>query len=314
MKTKIIHEYKLNPGQEISRVLPLSSNDFAVLTYQSGKPSLNIHGSHERQIDLPDIKKVDDLNRYCSLFNYKDGFGLAQSFGRLSLCQNLSGNLKTVQLKHPYPEKQHYPFLASVGYREADDSFIAGIENEFSVGFPAKYWTQIRLEKKKVLGLQMPRLNWTLGELRALDLNKFPPTTRNYSDGEWLNMQTIGVDTNRLFIYTNGGAATRSKSGPNFEFSIISEFDGDHRFIGNHTVEEGIVFFSSDKKYLILLPRNKKKLFIYDKNTFCMAFEISLTPKQNLGTKTTKYLSVDMWGNCLYLYGKDFLHRCEIIA
>ena len=150
-------------------------------------------------------------------------------------------------------------------------------------------------------------------KLRTLEINQYPATSRNYAEGEWLGIQALGVDEHRLLLHTNGGASTRTKSGPDFEFSIISEFDRNLRFIDNHMVEEGKVFFSADKKCFTVLSRNNKKLLVYNTDHFQVEFEISLTPKQNLGAAKPKYLSVDIWKDNLYLYGKDFLNICKIL-
>ncbi|MCG8308882.1 MAG: hypothetical protein MI975_15920, partial [Cytophagales bacterium] len=295
-------------------VLPVDSNDFVVLAYRSGNPILNIHGNYERRIELPNVKRYDELNGFCFFFKYKDGFGLAERFGRLSLCPNLSGDLKKVQIAQPYSiDRALQPFLSGISYRDLDDSFVLGIEDELSYFFPAKYWARMKLKNKKVFGFNLPRLTPVLDELSVLEINKYPATSRNYSEGEWLSIQTFEVDANKLLIHTNGGASTRSKSGPAFEFSIISEFDRNLRFIDNYIVEEGKVFFSADKKYFIILSRNNKKLFVYNKDNFQMDFEISLTPKQNLGTAKPKHISVDVWKDYLYIYGKDFLNICKIL-
>lgn len=313
MKTEITHQYNLNSNQEVSQVLPFNNTDFAVLTYQSGKPILNIHGTYERQFSLPNIKKHNELNSYCSLFKYKNGFGLAERFGKLSLCQNLSDNLKIIQLKHPFLTKSPNPFLSLIVYREADDSFVVGIEEEISAFFPSKYWARVKLEKKKLFGFNLPQLNQRLEELRVLGLNKFPATKRNYSQDEWLSIQNIGVNSDKLLIHTNGGSATRTKSGPDFEFSIISEFDRNLQFIDNHIIEKGKVFFSADSKHLIIHSQKNKKLFVYNKDNFQMSYEISLTSKQNLGEAKPKYISVDILEDNLYVFGKGFLNICKMI-
>ena len=129
MKTEIIKEYNLEPEHSIAQVLPVDSNDFVVLAYRSGNPILNIHGNYERRIELPNVKRYDELNGFCSLFKYKDGFGLAERFGRLSLCPNLSGDLKKVQIAQPYSiDRALQPFLSGISYRDLDDSFVLGIE------------------------------------------------------------------------------------------------------------------------------------------------------------------------------------------
>ncbi|MDN5204302.1 hypothetical protein QQ008_23115 [Fulvivirgaceae bacterium BMA10] len=316
MKTEIVQRYDLDKNRKISRVLPINNIDFAVLTltYQSDKPMLLIHGNYERRIELPDVKSYDELNGFCSLFKYKHGFGLAERFGRLFLCPNLNGDLKKVQIEQPYSKDEVLqPFLSGISYRALDDSFLLGIEDELSYFFPAKYWTRMKLKNKKVFGFNLPQLSPVLDELRVLEINKYPPTDRNYSDGEWLNIQTFGVDENKLLIHTNGGAATRSKSGPDFQFSIISEFDSNFRFIDNHKVEEGKVFFSVDKKFFIILSRNNKKLFVYDKDNIQLKFEVSLTSRQNLGTANPRFISIDIREDFLYIYGRDFLNICKLI-
>ena len=315
MDTEITQKYNLNKDQEISKVLPFGKNDFAVLTHHSGNWVLHFHGKYERLIELPVMKRYDGLNGFCSIFKYKDGFGLAERFGRLSLCSNLGGDLKQVQIAQPNlsTDGALQPFLSGVSYKESDDSFILGINDELSYFFPAKYWTRMKLINKKVLGFNLSQLNPVLNGLQVLEIDKYPATSRNYSESEWLSIQNFEVDTNKLLIHTNGGSSTRSKSGTDFEFSIISEFDRNLTFIDNHIVEEGKVFFSTDKKYFIILSRNNRKLFVYNKDSFEVDFEISLTSKQNLGTGKPKHISVDIWEDSLYIYGKDFLNICKLL-
>ena len=314
MKTQIILTYNPDKDHVISRVLPLSNDGFVVLTRQSDHWSLNIHGSYNRKIDLPKVKKTDELNSFCSLFRYKDGFGLAERFGRLTLFPTLSCDSKSVQIKQPYSKDSPLqPFLSGIFYRNSDDSFVLGIEDELSHFFPAKFWTSMKIKNKKVLGFNLPQPDPVLDQLRVLALNKYPPTSRNISEGEWLSIQTFAVDASRLLIHTNGGTATRRKSGPEFEFSIISEFDKDFQWVDNHMVKEGKVFFDTDKKYFIIVSRNDKKLFVYDKENYQVNTEISLTPKQNLGTLKTKDMVLAICGDYLYLYGREVLNICKML-
>ncbi|MDD7885480.1 hypothetical protein [Flavivirga sp. 57AJ16] len=313
MKTEIRYQYKFRKGTEVLGVLPLSGNDLAIFKHQLGNPTVSVYGNFEKEINLPNPTKFNNLNFYISFFKYKKGFGLSDSFGKIILCESLEYKLKSVQLKHPYPDEATHPlpFLSSVIYNEDDDTFIIGVEEATSVFFPPKYWTQIKIGNQNIFKFLKRKI--AIKELKTLDVKRYPKTSRNFYDGEWLNIQSIGAYKNKTLIYTNGGAATRSKSGPDFEFSILSEFDKDFKFIINHHLEKGKLFFTASQDYFILLPQSRKKLIVYNKHNFQVDYEVSLTPKQNLGmAKSTDVYFVNMYGNYLYIGGKGFLNICKL--
>lgn len=315
IETEIVQHYKAKEGTEFTGVLPLSKDDFILLKHQSKKTVVSICGNSEKEIDLPDPKKSNELNFYTSFFKYKDGFGLADTFGKLIVCESLEKKLKSVQLKHPHPGavQPPLPFLSNIAYREIDDSFVVGIEEAISTFFPAKYWTQIKLDPQNIPGFDFLKRKKTIKGLRVLDVNKYPETSRGFSQDEWLSIQTIGASESKTLIHTNGGAATRSKSGPDFEFSIISEFDDHFEFTKNHPVENGKVFFTSSKTHFIVLPQNNQKLVVYNKDDFQVNFEVSLTGKQNLGMAKPKDVHyINMYKDYLYIGGKSFLNICRL--
>ncbi len=132
---------------------------------------------------------------------------------------------------------------------------------------------------------------------------------------EWLNICDIMKKDELIFVHTNGGASTRTKSGSDHEFSIITVLTTKNKFLRNYQIEKGNGFFASTKDYFILHPaNNRKKLLFYNTINFQVDFEISLTHKQNLGEANSYYIKADYDGENLYIYNASFLNICKILS
>lgn len=173
------------------------------------------------------------------------------------------------------------------------------------VGFPARFWAKLDLNHSKP--------NWS--NLNELNLKYYPQTEfGRFPWTDWLNICDLMKKGDYLYIHTTGGAKTRLKSGARFEFSIVSKLSQNGNLLENYSIEEGTGIFTIKKDYFILHPRNKKRsLYFYNTESFKVDFEVSLTPKQNLGDQKSNFLRTDLIEENLYVYNSRFLNVCRII-
>lgn len=323
MKTEIINQISLKENQELAQVLPLDNNTFVVLLYQDNKPLIKIYGNKERTIKLPkplylgwnNFKfTITSGHWYINLFQYKKGFGIATTYGKVWLWKDLHSLAQRARIKFPYYSKGVYlkDFLKELKYQESDDSFIVGFRDEVST-WGSKYWAKINAKDQRLFGLKFPLLKWKAGELNLLPEKQYPRSKMEMYKHFWLTIKAMGSYGNSLFFHTNGGANTRTKSGPDYDFSIISEFNQNGEFIRNHDIEEGWVFFGPDTKRFVLITRNKKKALVYKIAPFGLEHEISLTPKQNIGDSKPKYILAQIMDDQLYVYSRNFLNVCKLV-
>lgn len=315
MKTELLYEYDLEEGIEISRVLPIDQDNFLVLVCKAekGKKEFCINiiggntpiiaGNNPRKIKVTPIQERDGLNHFTALFKYKSGFGLMEYTGRVLLWESLGGKPVRVSIQDPFLSANEFVKGFTSFISHEGNEFIIGIEEPISSGFPAKYWAKLALRPKSFFWIKSSFIRPDLGKLYRLDLDQYPITSRHkFPEGEWLNILQLIKREDKIYLHTNGGAASRTKSGPDYEFSILSILDRENNLIKNVNVEEGKGCFSTDKKYFILHPRkNKTKLLFYSLENLEIAFEVFIS-------YPGKYFSFDFCGDRLYVHGRDFLH------
>ena len=116
-----------------------------------------------------------------------------------------------------------------------------------------------------------------------------------------------------MFIHSTGGSSTRLKSGNSYEFNVIAKFSEAKNWLQNFTIDEGLGKFNTAKEYFVLHPRKRKnKLTFYNAEDFKPEFELSLTPKQNLG-QLKNSVSIDLIESKLFIYNHQFLNYCSLI-
>lgn len=313
MKSELIANYNLEDGTKISRVLPIDRNNFLFLTVDSRskekKFCINLKGDIERKIEVAYVQNPHELNYFTSLFKFRNGFGLLEYTGRVWLWDSLATDPKKFTIKDPFPSENSFVKGFASCISHDGENFVLGIEEPLSYGFPAKYWCSFELKSNFLFGLPLPGRKLSMGAMYALDIAKYPETSRR--QGEWLNILSLIKKGDKILLHTNGGAATRLKSGLDFEFSLLSVMDEENNHIRNFEIEKGMGTFSSDKNYFLLDPKNgKRRLMFYGLESFEVEFEISIS---DLKEGKSEFVFFDLCGDCLYAYGKDFLHIRRII-
>lgn len=312
MKTSIINQLKLKAPQTLRQVLPLDESNLVLWIYEGDKSFLKIRGTKERNIRLPSPAKFGwhrnnfmwtNDNSYTSLFSYKNGFGVATSYGKVSLWETPEAHPRISCIKFPFAKEAHYKgFIGKVTYDTQSDSFIVGYCEEVST-WHSKYWAKFSARVGGPLSRLRPLKQMVAPALNLLPIDKFPPSKLGDINHFWLTIKSIGCHNSQLYFHTNGGRSTRSKSGSDFDFSIICEYSASGEWVENHTIEEGNVYFGPDTSQMLLITRNKRKAFIYKTYPFTLEHEISLTVKQNLGDIDSKHLNGQVMGDRLYLWG-----------
>jgi hypothetical protein len=131
---------------------------------------------------------------------------------------------------------------------------------------------------------------------------------------EWVHIRDIFCIEGSCYVHTLGWSHPRVLNGIYSDFSLISKFDHELNFICNFNIEDGFGNPSTTRKYFILNPRKKKsRLYFYNTSNFCIDDEVSLTPKQNLGTETNKWIKADLIDDLLLVYNAKFLHFCQLL-
>ncbi|MCG8307483.1 MAG: hypothetical protein MI975_08835, partial [Cytophagales bacterium] len=202
---------------------------------------------------------------------------------------------------------------AFVSYDDSDNTFLIGINDKNGPAEIAKYWTILKLPELK-LGTNEINLEWD--NIQDLNPAFYPKTYYNhqYPNLEWLNIIEMVKVEGLKYCYTTGGSRTRMKSGPEYEFSILSKIDSQDQVIKNIEIKKGKRAFSADKKFLIVRPKSNKRLLIYDLNNMELAFEIPLKPKNNMGEiDGNRLVSSDLFKDKLYVYSLEHLNICQLI-
>lgn len=321
MKTEILLQHKTEEGYFISGIVPLRDNCCAVLsTNFSDIYKIEIVGEKSFNITVDNPLYRDVFHN--SFFKYKEGFGLSYLTEELILWDSIDTAKYKTRIVNPLKRDKfnRYHYVTSASYCEQDKSLYCLVNDIGRLGFPARYWTRLRLIenslfsffKKEFIGrwnskFELNKKNYPITFFSQLMQDKFP----NYAD-DWLSIKEIMVNQENVYVHTIGGATTRNKSGKSFEFSIVSKLSKDNELIANYNVEEGQGKFSSSKEYFILQKRsNKKKLAFYNINTFEVDFEITLNSK--LSPSMRGYLNTDFYDGRLYLFGGNTLNVISVV-
>ncbi len=314
MKIELKQKITYPDSEEIVKVLTLSKTSYVTLTKSFNKQYyLNINGKNGKRIALK-IDSHNGLNRFCSLFRYKKGFGIAESHGKIQLWQRPFNNAFTIKIKSPY-QKEDYkkPFLSQVGYDLEADLFYVGVEEAPSIGFPAKYWSSFQMHSKSILKFRIALKKQKLEKLNQLNVQDYPTTQVPDNKEDWLNILQLTMIYTRTFIFTNGGFITRTKSGPNFQFSILSEYDKSGNLVRKFEIEVGDVSFAGNNKHALLITRkNPRRLHIYSIDEMKLLDSISLTALRLEEKAEYKYFSFDMVENKLFICGRKNLYVLQL--
>ena len=236
MKTDIVYKYNLEKGFTIQKILPIDDSNCVVLI--SKWPDIikvEIVGENPKTFIISEYSEISKGVSYKSFFKYKDGFGLMDYTETILLWTDIFSEPKLLKIENPFLTDEHgrknYTLQASCD--NLSNSLFFAIEDKGHSGFPAKFWSKLILNNNNSLATITydTVLRWS--SLNKLDLNNYPTTWyRTYHpNDEWLNICDLMKKGNRIYVHTNGGKATRLKSGPQSEFSIITVLTDDNTFI-----------------------------------------------------------------------------------
>ncbi len=317
MKTETIYQYQLEPGYIINKIIPLSEYTcVVVISKYPDMAKIEIIGDNNKTIDISDLEGLQKGVSYKSFFKYKTGFGLIDYTDTLILWNTPNALPEKIKISNPHPQDNYglkYHTNHTM-YNEDDGHLYFGIEERNRYGFPAKYWSKLELSHETSSASSNPQINAKWGYLNQLELSNYPVTEFGKYPNEWLSICSLMANNSGVFMHTAGGSVTRLKSGPEYEFSLITELNLKNEFIKNYPVEEGKGYFSASRNYWICHPRkNKKKLLFYNTNNYSVDFEVSLTAKQNLANGSSNYVFADMLGDNLYLGNGNFFNMCRLL-
>lgn len=323
MKTEIIESYQtfedvfdFRNDFMITKVLPLSTNSYALLKKTLREDVIEIRGNVNRTIEVSQIIPKSLQINHTSIFSFKKGFGyMDHQNSKLIIWEELEGEHIVVNVlkSEGFDLDIRKKCIAFVSHDDSDDTLLIGINDKKGPSEIARYWAILQLPNFK-LGAKEIELKWD--NIQDLNPNFYPKTEYNhqYPELEWLNI--IGmVQTNGFkYCYTTGGQRTRMKSGPEYEFSILSKIDNQNQVIKNIEIEKGKRSFSANQKFLVVRPKLKKKLLIYDLQKMELTYEVPLKPKNNMGKiNGNSLVSADLYEDKLYVSSLEYLNICKLV-
>lgn len=321
MKTEIINAIEIPDKLLVHKVLPLADNCFAVLFSQlgsgPGSPTnwiVQIFGEGERMIRIADFIPPVSNGDVKNIFRYQDGFGLSDhAHSLILLWSKLDVAPMRIEVKQSpaSPIKMLRRCLGNVSYSKADHALLIGINHNGGPTEIDRYWTTFKLPK----WIKRRNMEFEWSEPQQLEPENYPMTHKDrISALEWLSIMSLSHAAGKKYIHTNGGMMTRTKTGPRYEFNIVSIMDNQDRLIGETHFEDGKITFTADQKHIILLGNNGKRLFIYDIDSQDLSYEIALTPKQNSkNIKHSVYTSSELFGDTLYVYTPRAINMCRLL-
>lgn len=320
MKTEIEHSYKPREGYIIDSVLTISKNVFAIFSSKYKSDSfLEIlkDSTITQEFNLSRIKNFNTSNYYKSYFIIGNEIGLMHYAKEIVLFnQEDISRYEIINISNPFEPDSHGRELnANINSHLSDNQLLFGLDDYAHYGFPPRFISELSFKTNSIFGLNKKRIaKWD--SLFELPKEKFPETEFHKfgSKGDWLNIRTFYKRKESLFIHSTGGSSTRLKSGTPFEFNIIAEFDTKFNWIKNHSIQEGYGNLNSNKDYFIFKVREKRnKIIFYDSQRFNITDELSLTPKQNLGSEKITRFKFDKVDENFILYNAGFFNICKII-
>jgi hypothetical protein len=314
LKTEILYQYPLEDEYLIERVLPFPGGKCVVLRWKyPNTVKIDLISLKDGAFAVSEIVAFEEFKSEYHLFRTSNGFGLMIETNEMLLWKDLDSKPETIRIANPFRgDKFGRKYRVNLSsFDEGTNTFYFGFEPRTSHGFPARYWAKLNLKKRSLLGISLSE-QWKWSTEKELDLNNYPKTKFAFSETEFLSIKELMVKSDLLYVHTIGGTTTRLKSGSSYEFSIISKLSTDGTFIQNFPIEEGTGNFSTSKEYFILHNRsNKKRLTFYKTDDYSVAFEVSLTPKQNLAEGKSTFLLCDIFENQLYFYNARLFTICK---
>ncbi len=319
MTTEITYSFNKKDNHIIKRAFFLDYDTVAVFTSNdTDNFSIHIIEKSESTIELSDISDISSSTFYKKIFRYENGFGIIDSDDNIILWTDYRKNeYLSYKIKNPFHSNSdnNKPNPYIVDYDSFSKKLIVALEDHDRIN-SARYWSTISLIDDKLGWLKgkTRKCKWTRN-LTQLDLKNYPETEHRKFLGrdEWLFIEAISMINSKPLIYTKGGSITGLKSGPTFEFSIMSKFDSNGKWLENYFLENGKGVFTTNKKHYILQPHSKKaSLLIYSTDDFRMIDKISLTTKQNLGANRPNAVKADIYDDLILIYNANFLNICRI--
>ncbi|MDJ0751824.1 MAG: hypothetical protein QNJ11_20235 [Woeseiaceae bacterium] len=324
MKTQILAQYE-PPSSDwlISDVVSLNSDIYAVYrtNFRSHRYLIDICGDVERSVDISAMV-TDRQVKHHRLFGFGDGFGLCDHNNtRLLLWADAESDPCVVRIEQaPDSEVQvSNRYLAFASYDASDETLLLGLNDRSGYVEIARYLSVLKFSPEELFNAGRREITVHWKEARELDLAHFPPTQLT----QWGTSQTLewlsinhGVKTNNsLYVHTKGGSHSRSKTGPEYEFSVLARFSNGSEAPETLDVSERILGFTTDKRFIIAKPKRRKCLLVYDLDRMALAFEVPLRPNQNMaGIQSGHGVRADIRDNRLYVSSLLHLNVCELIA
>ncbi|WP_299060530.1 hypothetical protein [uncultured Polaribacter sp.] len=320
MKTKFIKTYKPREGYGFEWIFNTDKSTTITISNKFQSPTFIDKYVNGKIIDSICLDKYKDF-KYASSFNgygvinSSDFFGLIFKTDKIILWRNHDfEKYSIVKVKDSLTlDINNYHKVSLSCYNEYSNKFIVALEDLYYKNGAPRYVSSLKINQKSFLRKPSANFEKTLFELPK---DKYPKVSINddWPNHDWLNIRDIFTNEHFLYIYSTGGAKTRTKSGSAWDYSIVSKFDFKKNWICNFEIAKGQGNHSSDKKYFILRPQEKKKrLYFYSTKDFTKKFELSLTSKQNLGIqKNSGILKFDLFGENFIIYSNDYLNFCKL--
>jgi hypothetical protein len=321
MKTELLDTFQAaEEGFSVYNTLVLE-NDRVLLKgkHKLGeKPILlvEIKGTIDRLIDVSGLRGLNTSIQDQTIFTYKNGFGLIDhDHANLYLWENLHGEPMVVDIQQRPSNDQLELFdkyLEYASYDDTTDTFVIGIGAKHSpIGY-AKWFAELDLGS--IDNPTTVKAFWDAPyQLKRED---YPKTYLHYMSPtlEWLNINDLSLIKNKKHIVCKGGQHTKGRSGVEFEFYILAVYDNQNRLIKKLEMEFGYGRFSTDKKYYILRPKKKKRLFVYNLETLELEYNIPLKSENNMGTIPTNYVvRADLKNDLLYVRHFNTINVCKLV-
>lgn len=322
MKTELLDTFQVAAqGFSVYSILVLE-NDRVVLKgkHQLGeKPVLfvEIKGATDRLIDVSGLRGLNTSIQHQTLFTYKNGFGLIDhDHAKLHLWENLDGVPMVVDLQQRPSHDQlelYDTYLEYASYDDTTDTFVIGIGAKHSpIGY-AKWFAELNLDPTN----ETTTVKAFWDAPYQLKREDYPQTHLHYNPPtlEWLNINDLCLTQHKKYVVCRGGQHTKGKSGVAFEFNVLAVYDVQNTLIKKLETEHGFGRFSTDKKYFILHPKNKKRLLAYNLETLELAYTIPLKSETNMGTIPTNYgVSADLRNDILYIKHSATVNVCKFVG
>lgn len=318
MTTEITYSFNKQGELIIKSAFFLDYNTIAVFTSNdSDNLSIHIIGKTKSTIELSDLSELSSSTFYKKIFKYENGFGIIDNDDNIIVWPDYRKTEHLLyKIKNPFHSNSdsNKPNPYIVDYDSHSKRLIVALEDHNSIN-SARYWSTIELidEKFKWLKGRTRKCKW-IRNLSQLNLDNYPETEHRkfLQNKEWLFIEAITMLNSNPLIYTKGGSVSGLKSGPEYEFSIMSKFDSNGMWIENYNLENGKGVFSTNKKHYILQPHSSKNsLFVYSTEDFRLVDKISLTKRQNLGDNKPNAIKADIQDDMILIYNANFLNICR---